>query len=238
MKYVYMMILIGILIQLTACKGLNAKMYPNKVPDEYDAIKMKVKGLDGWMPNRNVTYGEYEALKIKRGWTKGSEALLFPDINVNTEKSQKTRFTQKTADGKMADVHLLEICTRKGFELQLGDIFEIDNTNGTHFFMGTITPQDSLGNKWSFIQDVANYNHELQITDQKGNKMTLEGNTFRLEDKIIAGYQSGVFEKNWTAFSTYIWIKEDVLPEHKLVVASMLTALLSRERISCSQSEE
>ena len=100
------------------------------VPEEFSShsTKMPVKGLNGWMLNQQLTFGNYQTSKIKRGWdfqsslqyTKFSispeEAILkvFEIDTDNKRLKQKNKF-QYTIEGEnaIAEVYATEEFTEK-----------------------------------------------------------------------------------------------------------------------------
>lgn len=224
--------LIVIFILTTNCqslKDLNKDIY-NSVPDRFNDIKMEIKGVDGWSPGRNITYGNYSANKIKRGATKGYSSPFFPTINRNVDLTKKTSFTQVAPNGKKADVYILQEYSEKGIVFNIDGLIEYDNiTVIKDNFSGKIVIDDS--NIWDFT-----LNTEISFAknlngDEIAIKPTHYGFDFLINGVEIAGYATGVFKKNWTPLASYAWIQSELDEEKKLVLASLITSLVGRESI-------
>lgn len=100
------------------------------VPEQFSqqATKLPVKGLQGWMINQHLSFGEFQTSKIKRGWDFGSslqytklrispEEMLLRVFDIETDKkslSQKNKFQYTIHDGQLeADVYATEKFTEK-----------------------------------------------------------------------------------------------------------------------------
>lgn len=234
-------LLLLLLAAITSCqsmKDLNKSRY-NAVPSQYDAIKMKVKGMSGWMPGRNVTYGDYKALKIKRSWTKGSDAILLSKIHKNTEKYKTTSFTQQGLNGTKAKIDLVEEYSRKGIHFNINNHVEFDNTECHHIFSGTIKTDQQ--NRWDLFFNINNPSSS-KLIHQNGEEIvivrTRYGYDFLMDNKSVAGFATGVFVKNWVGLAEYVWIQPELSEEKKLVLASLITAIMSRQEIDTSDPND
>src|SRR5262245_35551903 len=107
--YRYFLIAVLFLASCTAAKL--------SVPERFSsqATQMKVKGLNGWMINQRLSFGNYNTSAIKRGWDfsgglqytkfnlKPEEMLLWA-FNVETDKkssTQKNKFQYTLEDGNL-----------------------------------------------------------------------------------------------------------------------------------------
>ncbi len=230
-----LIIVLSTAISCQNLKTLNQRLY-NSVPTEFDTVKMKVEGMSGWLPGRNISYGDYSALKIKRRGAKGSSALFFPTIHRHTNLHKKTSFTQMISNGKQAEVYLLEEYSSQGLNVQINESVELEQVVSHHIFSGKIVIV-SL-NIWSFMIDLDKHSFS-KANDLKGEEIAIEftnyGCDFKIEGERIAGYAVNVFVKNWVSLAEYTWIKPNVAEDKKVILASLITAIMSREGIDLSE---
>ena len=114
-----------IILLLASCTA--AKL---SVPEKFSsqATKMPVKGLNGWMINQQLTMGNYQTSKIKRGWDFSSSLqytkfrlrpeeyiLRVLDIDVNHQNlKQRNRFQYTIGDGQeIAEIYATEKFSEK-----------------------------------------------------------------------------------------------------------------------------
>jgi hypothetical protein len=114
-----------IIIALSSCTA--AKL---SVPQQFSsqATKMHVTGLNGWMINQQLSFGNYKTSKIKRGWDfKGSmqytkfrtspEEMILRVFNIETDNKsslQKNKFQYTIEDGNgVAEIYATEKFTEK-----------------------------------------------------------------------------------------------------------------------------
>ncbi len=119
--YLFLAIIIG----LSACTA--AKL---SVPPQFSsqATKMHVTGLNGWMINQQLTFGNYKTSKIKRGWDFTSsfqytkfrtspEEMILRVFNIETDNKslrQKNKFQYTIEDGNgVAEIYATEKFTEK-----------------------------------------------------------------------------------------------------------------------------
>jgi len=231
MKLINFLILALAIIFSAGCQNMQMVSNSNSIPAEFSSIKMKVTGISGWLHNTNISFGEYEALDMQRGWTKGSDAFFFPSINIDTEKSKKTYFKQKSFDGSKAKVYLIEECSRQGIEISR---LAIDNTQSKHTFSGKIIPEAQSDNIWEFIENVDKGTTTISVTDQKGDEIIIDGNNLLIDSQIVAGFRTGVVVKTWHPTVEYVWIKDEISAEKKLILSALITTFMGRQEISCS----
>ncbi|MCU7552343.1 hypothetical protein OCK74_24705 [Chitinophagaceae bacterium LB-8] len=110
----------AVLIMLVSCTAVKLS-----VPSQFSsqATKMPVKGINGWKVNQQLSFGNYQTSKIKRGWDftsslqytkfriRPEEALLKVfDINTdNNINTQRSRFQYTIEDGNLvAEVYATE----------------------------------------------------------------------------------------------------------------------------------
>ena len=106
-------ILIIAVVALSSCTAAKVA-----VPDKFssNATKMPVKGLNGWMINQQLSFGNYQTSKVKRGWdftgglqwTKmriSKEEMLLRVFNIETDRrnlTQRNKFQYTIEDGNLA----------------------------------------------------------------------------------------------------------------------------------------
>ncbi|MBD0284050.1 MAG: hypothetical protein ICV79_01345 [Flavisolibacter sp.] len=100
------------------------------IPQEFSsqATRMPVKGLNGWMINQQLSFGNYQTSKIKRGWDFSSsiqytkfrtspEEQILRVFNIDTNKKsllQKNKFHYSIEDGNLiAEIYATEKFTEK-----------------------------------------------------------------------------------------------------------------------------
>lgn len=108
------------LILLYSCTTVQ---HPVSTEVQTQATKFPVKGLNGWMINQQLSFGNYYTSKVKRGWdfTYGmqhTKFLLNPEeqilkvFKIDTDKrniNQKNKFQYFIEDGKLvAEVYAME----------------------------------------------------------------------------------------------------------------------------------
>ena len=87
------------------------------VPEQFSqqATRMQVKGLNGWMINQQLSFGNYQTSTVKRGWDMGSsfqhtkllmkpEEMLLKVFEIDTDKkslSQRNKFQYTLYDGRL-----------------------------------------------------------------------------------------------------------------------------------------
>ncbi len=142
------------------------------VPEQFSqqATRLPVKGLQGWMINQQLSFGEFQTSKIKRGWDFGSslqytkfrispEEMLLRVIEIETDKkslSQKNKFQYTIRDGQLeADVYATEKFTEKQLVYKSNNpyIGTASKTNKYEYaFTAAILPVSKENNEpWSLV---------------------------------------------------------------------------------------
>ena len=107
MKWIFSGIVLGLLVSCTAAKVSLPTQFSSQ------ATKLDVKGLNGWMINQKLSFGNYQTSSVKRGWDFSSsvqftkfglrpEEMLLRVINIDTDKrnlSQRNKFQYTLTDG-------------------------------------------------------------------------------------------------------------------------------------------
>ena len=155
---------LSILVSCTAAKVSVPEQFSN------DASKMHVKGLNGWMINQKLSFGNYQTSSVKRGWDFGSsfqhtkfflkpEEMLLRVFDIETDKkslSQRNKFQYTIYDGKLeAAVFATESFNEKQLVYKSKNpwIGEITNTQGFQysFTAGIIPSGTPENNPWSVV---------------------------------------------------------------------------------------
>ncbi|NQU34578.1 MAG: hypothetical protein HQ521_15215 [Bacteroidetes bacterium] len=236
----YFMLLVGII------SGVSQGVKLPETLKDNSAI-LPVKGRMGMQINQVITFGDFKTSKIKKGWTKSTKvtstnSVLFASKTASVSKaSQKFSFTQFGPDNMEAEVACLGELSQADIEL-IKNIFAI-GIDFKNCFSGSIEiVNDST--TWEFIiidpdskpdTDVSsgfirNGNDELielyAITELEGKKIpkflqgAVQGYEFRLNGKPIGAVS--LYNKGNVIFY------DNISDTHKLVIASLSTALLVR----------
>jgi hypothetical protein len=159
-------ILIAI-IALTSCTA--AKL---SVPETFtsQAAKMPVKGLNGWMINQKLSFGNYETSSVKRGWDFASslqytkfrirpEEALLKVFNIDTDNKslkQRNKFQYTIEDGNLvAEVYATEKFSEKQLVYKSNNPYlgNASKTNKYEYaFTAAIMPLTTKDNDpWSLV---------------------------------------------------------------------------------------
>ncbi len=123
------------------------------------ATQMPVKGLDGWMINQKLTFGNYGTSKVKKGWnvtsttadktsSVGTEERLLKVFKINQQNNtvnQRNKYQYSIGDGKLsADIFCMEKMTSEELVVKtnnriLGDFTKLKNSQ--YSFSAAILPQ-------------------------------------------------------------------------------------------------
>jgi len=157
----------AIVFAFTSCTAVKLS-----VPEQFSqqATKMPVKGVQGWMINQQLSFGEFQTSKIKRGWDFSSslqytkfrispEEMMLRVFDIETDKknlSQKNKFQYTIRDGRSeADVYATEKFTEKQLVYKSNNPY-IGNASKTnkyeYAFTAAILPVAKENNEpWSLV---------------------------------------------------------------------------------------
>jgi hypothetical protein len=182
----------AIVLALTSCTAVKLS-----VPDQFStqATKMHVKGLQGWQINQQLSFGNYQTSKIKRGWdfTHGMqhtkfnlkpEEMVLRVFNIETDKrtiNQKGKFQYTLQDGNLvAEVYAMEKFSEKQLVYKSNNPY-IGNASKTnkyeYAFTAAILPltaQNSepwslvLINKYDIAKDTARKLFDKPYVEEEG----------------------------------------------------------------------
>lgn len=159
-------LLIPIIVLFSACTA--AKL---SVPTQFSsqATKMPVKGLNGWMINQQLQFGNYQTSRIRRGWdfsasvqytkfrTKPEEQIL-RIFNIETDNKsslQKNRFQYTLEEGdRLAEIYATEKFTEKDLVYKSNNPFLGDASKTKRYeyaFTAAILPVAPQADPWSLV---------------------------------------------------------------------------------------
>lgn len=211
-----------------------------KLPESLtdNAEILSVKGRYGKQFNQVITFGDFTTSKIKKGWTKTSS--FTSGAKSVSKSSQKFSFTQFGPNNSEAEVACLGELSKADIEI-IKNLFVV-GMDFKNCFTGSIQmATDSV--PWEFIildpdakpdtesskGFIRKGNEQLielfGITELEGKKIpkmlqTLIGWEFRLNGQaigVVSLYNKGA-----------VVLKDGISEEHKMVIASLSTALLVR----------
>jgi hypothetical protein len=204
-----------------------------------------VKGRQGSQIGQVISFGDYKSSKVKRGWTFG---YSLPFIVRFEGASEKLSFDISDHAGKTANVAL--VSRFKATELQpIQDYFSIA-LRYKNYFAGTIAMRDS-GETWDFIvHQVDGASRSLKNNFTQGfarNGTTkieitgireLEGASPIFTQNDVYGYEFRLAGKLIGAVSVInngkVWLKKDLDSGHKLILASLSSGLMLRNKVEDS----
>jgi hypothetical protein len=166
------------------------------VPTQFSAVatKMHVKGVNAWIINQKLSFGNYATSKVKRGWNttttrecnscKTAEERLANFFNINTAhviSSQKDRYQYTISDGKAtAEVFCIEKMRREDLEIKtnnkwLGNFGQTQNTQ--YSFSAAILAGGAKEDNWQLVmynnydrsRDTARRLFDLPYVEEEGS---------------------------------------------------------------------
>ena len=155
------------LFLLSSCTAVKLSV-PSSFSDQ--ATKMPVKGLNGWMVNQQLSFGNYNTSSIKRGWDFTSsvqytkfninpEEMLLKVFDIDTDKrrqNQRNKFRYLLEDGNLvAEVFATEKFNEKELVYKSNNPW-IGNASKTqryeYAFSAAILPLTATNNEpWSLV---------------------------------------------------------------------------------------
>ncbi|ULQ52709.1 hypothetical protein [Flavihumibacter fluvii] len=160
--------IIGVLLFfLASCTA--AKL---SVPTDFSsqATKMHVQGLNGWMVNQQLNFGNYSTSAVKRGWDFNSsiqhtkfnikpEEMVLRVFDIDTDKrtlSQRNKFQYTIQDGNLvSEIFATEKFTEKQLVYKSNNPYlgDASKTNGYQYaFSAAILPLTAKNNDpWSLV---------------------------------------------------------------------------------------
>ena len=154
-------------VVFTSCTSVKVA-----VPDQFSsqATKMPVKGLNGWMINQQLSFGNYQTSRIKRGWDFQSsiqwtkfrispEEMILKVFNIDTDKralAQRNKFQYTIQEGdNMAEIYATEKFKEKQLVYKSNNphIGQVSATNNYEYaFTAAIMPLTGTDKApWSLV---------------------------------------------------------------------------------------
>lgn len=167
MRHIFILFIVPSLLIIYSCTP--AKL---AVPSGFSsaATKMHVKGLNGWMINQQLSFGNYRTSTVKRGWDFTSsvqyskfnlkpEEMLLKVFDIDTDKrrqNQRNKFRYLLEDGNLvAEIFATEKFTEKELVYKsnnpwIGDASKTQQYN--YAFSAAILPLTASDNEpWSLV---------------------------------------------------------------------------------------
>ena len=154
-------------VVFTSCTSVKVA-----VPDQFSsqATKMPVKGLNGWMINQQLSFGNYQTSRIKRGWDFQSsiqwtkfrispEEMILKVFDIDTDKralAQRNKFQYTIQEGdNMAEIYATEKFKEKQLVYKSNNphIGQVSATNNYEYaFTAAIMPLTGTDKApWSLV---------------------------------------------------------------------------------------
>lgn len=245
MKTQIKLLSLSVVFALFSCSTRDIKV-SNDLKNNADVYR--VSGNSGLLINKKISYGDYSTSPVKRGISTSSKVTLLGISKTNAE--QAISFVQNTPDGKSAEVFAMNLYNNNQFDLLRG--FKKYFNSFQNGFLAMITPQDS--NKlWKVFISNENTGTALKTEtdygyaiDEAGNEIKINGtkyldnNSFFTNDTKTFGFELVQNGKSIGAVSVInngnVWISRDLSPDMKLVVASIASALMTKNNLKASMN--
>lgn len=214
-----------------------------------NATPYAVKGRQGFQIGQSLSFGEYRTSKVNRGWTR---SYSIPFVVQFSGAREKLSFQQSGPQNRTASVAL--ISRFRETELSpVRDYFSLSIKN-TNTFAGGIELSGSKEN-WEFIvhhvdgQNNSMKNNTLGFIRSKVDHLQidivgvreLEGASKMMTLMDVYGYEFRLDGEAIGAVATVnngkVWIKENLHPELKLVLASISSGLMLRNNMVEARDE-
>lgn len=238
--------LLGLITLLVSCRTAEVA-----VTDDLKsaATLYPVKGRQGFQVGQVLSFGEYRTSKVHRGWTR---SYSIPFVAQFSGAREKLSFEQFGPRGRSAQVAV--VSRFRETELSpLRDYFSISVKNKNTFAGGI----ELSGSKesWEFVvHNVDGWgnslkNNTLGFVRSKVDHLQidivgireLEGASKMITMMDVYGYEFRLDGKAIGAVSTVnngkVWIRDNIHPELKLVLASVSTSLMLRNSMLQARDE-
>ena len=157
------------------------------VPDQFGSVatSMKVSGLNGWMLNQQLRFGEYSTTPVKRGWDFSSsmqhsrisfrlEDQVLKVFNIGTDNrsiAEKSKMQYTVRNGTQeAAVFAMEKFSEKQLvfkasQSRLGELIHTRNLQYA-FSAAIVLLSDKKPEPWQLV--MVHRQHETQVTEEAG----------------------------------------------------------------------
>ncbi len=188
----------------------------------HQSTAIEIKGRQGWLPGAKITFGAFSA-DVDKGWTKTKNNVFFPNMRVNEFKSRKVHIQQIGPTELPANFSYQQTCSAQGIRFDLNDWLGLDTVENFQDLTANI---DINGQEWQLINN--------SLVDQQGNQLLVKQNTFYFNNDVIAEIMVGAYLGGFNS-ADYLWLDESQPPEIQLVMATMLTYLLTYQTLTCGE---
>ena len=144
-------------------------------------------------------------------------------MRVNEFKSRKVHIQQIGPTELPANFSYQQTCSAQGIRFDLNDWLGLDTVEN---FQGLTANIDINGQEWQLINN--------RLVDQQGNQLLVKQNTFYFNNDVIAEIMVGAYLGGFSS-ADYLWLDENQPPEIQLVMATMLTYLLTYQTLTCGE---
>jgi hypothetical protein len=224
-------------VSFTACRTAEI---PVREELKNNATPLAVKGRQGFQIGQVLSFGEYHTSKVDRGWTRSYSIPFVAHFSGAREKLSFQQFGPNTSTA-----HVAFVSRFRETELSpLRDYFSLSVKNRNSFAGGielsgsgeswefVVHQADGWGNTLKnntrgFIRSKADHLQidivgirELEGTSKLMTQMDVYGYEFQLDGKVIGAVS--------TVNSGKVWIRDNIHPELKLVLASVSSGLILR----------
>ncbi|WP_247237117.1 hypothetical protein [Telluribacter sp. SYSU D00476] len=235
----YTLMLAFMALAFTACRTAEVAVTNDlkSVSTEYS-----VKGRQGFQIGQVLTFGDYTTSKVKRGWT---FSYSIPFVARFNGAREKLSFQQFGPGGRSAEVAFVS----RFRDVDVSPVREYFSlsTNYRNYFAGGIELSGSKEG-WEFILHNVDGGRTLKNTtlgfirsNTDGTRITivglreLEGGSKLANPTSVYGYEFQLDGQTIGAVSTLnngkVWLKDNIHPELKLVLASVSSGLMLRHNV-------
>ncbi|GLQ76079.1 hypothetical protein [Vibrio penaeicida] len=183
--------------------------------------RFEVKGREGWMPGKNIHFGEYSS-DVSKGKITGQRDVYFSGPYLEEDDARTVSIKQFGPNNTSAALEYKQYCIVKGYRPPYDEKPEYESIKVTHDpNIGVLTFNNK---RWML--------NAMKLTDDAGNTFSISSGTISLNSKIISEYTLG----HWTGGlnnADYIWLDETAAKETKMIVATLMTYLSTVEPLPC-----
>jgi len=216
----------------TSCRTPEVVLSPG-----LQASPMPVKGRQGWQINQVIRYGDFSTDKVRRGWTRSYDIPFFVRFQGASEKLSYTQFgpggmaAEVACIGKFRSKELNLFSEYFGIPLSYQNVFA-----GTVLFQGEQDPWDFVLHNpdGDFLRREASAGfarrgeEQLEIRAIRG----MEGQPQWVRELAVYGHEFFLNGEVIGAVSTVnrgkVWIRTDLDPSIRTLVAALATGILLR----------
>jgi len=200
--------IISCIVLLSSCTAAKVS-----VPEAFarQADKFSVKGLNGWMINQHLSFGQYQTSKVKRGWDFSSafqhtkmimspEEMVLKAFMIDTDKrnlTQRNKYQYSLYDGRNETaIFATENFSEKQLVYKSNNplLGDLTKTNGYQYaFAATIVPGFSQ-DPWSVVM-INKYDRKNDRSRKLGERPVLEEEGYATNGKETVAIRSLFLDK-------------------------------------------